>query len=46
MQELFTLPAVSRAVVPAHLSDVGRLIADAAMFTQERIVDVFRDARK
>jgi D-sedoheptulose 7-phosphate isomerase len=45
MQELYTLPAMSRAVIPAHLSDVGRLVADIPMFTLERIVDVFRDAR-
>lgn len=44
MQELYAAPTNS-PVIPAHLSDVCRLLSDIPMFTLERIVDVFRDAR-
>ncbi|HQT79423.1 MAG TPA: hypothetical protein PLD10_20455, partial [Rhodopila sp.] len=44
MQELYAAPTNS-PVIPAHLSDVRRLLSDIPMFTLERIVDVFRDAR-
>jgi D-sedoheptulose 7-phosphate isomerase len=45
MQEIYRPPAASPAVIPAHVSDVCRLLGDIPMFTLERIVDVFRGAR-
>jgi D-sedoheptulose 7-phosphate isomerase len=36
---------VPLGVIPNHFSDVRRLLSDIPVFTLERIVDVFRDAR-
>src|SRR5271165_5136539 len=45
MQTVSFAPTVSPAVIPSHFSDVRRLLGSIPVFTLERIVDVFRDAR-
>lgn len=45
MQATTFAQTVPPAVMPNHFSDVRRLLADIPVFTLERIVDVFREAR-
>jgi D-sedoheptulose 7-phosphate isomerase len=45
MQATTFVQTVPPAVMPNHFSDVRRLLADIPVFTLERIVDIFREAR-